>query len=181
MENFKYILILLSCSVVLVTICRKLKLPPIIGYLTVGILVGPGGLKLLPSIEDMHLLAEFGVVFLMFTLGLEFSIPRLIANRRALLGIGGMQVAICTLVATIIGYYFSTIEFRQAFLIGGGLALSSTAVVIKQLYEQKEQNTTHGRLAINILLFQDIAAVLFLIFGAGICHSSTSLSLSGTR
>lgn len=163
MENFKYILILLSCSVVFITICRKLRLPPIIGYLSVGILVGPGGLKLLPSIEDMHFLAEFGVVFLMFTLGLEFSIPRLMANRRILLGMGGMQVAICTLVAAVIAYYFSNIELRQAFLIGGGLALSSTAVVIKQLYEQKEQNTNHGRKAINILLFQDIAAVIFLI------------------
>jgi monovalent cation:H+ antiporter-2, CPA2 family len=162
MENFGYIIILLTCAVVFVSICRKLSLPPIIGYLCVGILVGPGGIRWIPAIENMHTLAEFGVVFLMFTLGLEFSIPRLIATKRVLLGVGGMQVLICTLAGMLAGISFN-LDFIQAFLIGGALALSSTAVVIKQLTEQKEQNTPHGQLSINILLFQDIASVLFLI------------------
>ena len=81
-EKFKYILILLSCSVVFITICRKIKLSPIIGYLLVGIIIGPGGFGWLPSLKDMHFLAEFGIVFLMFTLGLEFSIPKLMATKR---------------------------------------------------------------------------------------------------
>lgn len=162
MEIFKYILILLSCSVICVVICRRLHLPAIIGYLTVGMIVGPGGLGWLPTIEDMNHLAEFGIVFLMFTLGLEFSIPRLMANRKILLGVGGMQVLICTVVATGIGLLCG-FNLVQSILLGGGLSLSSTAVVIKQLTEQKKQYTPYGSMAINILLFQDLAAVGFLI------------------
>lgn len=162
MANFNYILILLVCSVVFLVICRRLYLPPVIGYLSVGILVGPGGLGWFPGIEDMHFLGELGIVFLMFTLGLEFSITQLMNSKRALIGIGGLQVLLCgaaiTLLACITG-----IAFKQAFIIGAALSLSSTAVVLKQLNEQKEQQTNHGKLSIKILLFQDIAAVLLLI------------------
>jgi len=162
MEVFKYILILLSCSVICVVICRRLHLPAIIGYLSVGMLVGPGGVGWLPTVEDMNHLAEFGIVFLMFTLGLEFSIPRLIAARRILLGVGGLQVASCTAIAGAASWFLG-LNVIQSVLIGGALALSSTAVVIKQLNEQKKQNTPYGSMAIKILLFQDIAAVGFLI------------------
>lgn len=162
MDIFKYILILLSCSVIFVVICRRLHLPAIIGYLSVGMIVGPGGVGWLPTIDDLNHLAEFGIVFLMFTLGLEFSIPRLIAAKRILLGVGGLQVLICTLVATcaawLLGY-----NLIQSIVVGGALALSSTAVVVKQLTEQKKQHTSYGSMAINILLFQDLAAVGFLI------------------
>ena len=162
MEMFKYILILLSGAVVFIVLCRRLRLPPILGYLCVGILMGPGGLKWLPSIEELHELAEFGVVFLMFTLGLEFSIPRLMSTKRILIGVGGLQVASCTLVGTLGGYFFG-LGIEQSFIIGGALALSSTAVVVKQLADQKEQLTDYGSLSINILLFQDLTAVFFLI------------------
>ena len=167
MGTFNNILILLGCSVVIISICRRLHLPLIIGYLLVGILVGPGGLRWLPRVEDMQQLAEFGVVFLMFTLGLEFSIPRLIAARKILLEIGGLQVLICTAIGTIIAIAAS-FTIQQAIIIGGALALSSTAVIIKQLNEQKEQNTEHGHLLINILLLQDIMAIFFLILVAAI-------------
>ena len=173
MENFGYIIILLTCAVIFVSVCRKFSLPPIIGYLCVGILVGPGGISWIPAIENMHTLAEFGVVFLMFTLGLEFSIPRLMASRRVLLGVGGMQVLICTLAGMLAEIGFN-LELKQAFLIGAALALSSTAVVIKQLTEQKEQNTQHGQLSINILLFQDIASVLFLILISALSGNANS-------
>lgn len=163
MEIFKYILILLSCSVICVVICRRLRMPAIIGYLTAGMIVGPGGLGWLPTIDDMNHLAEFGIVFLMFTLGLEFSIPRLLANKRTLLGVGGLQVLVCTIAASAIGYFLVGLNFIQSVLIGGGLALSSTAVVVKQLSDQRMQFTPHGTMAINILLFQDLAAVGFLI------------------
>ncbi len=173
MEIFKYILILLSCSVIFVVVCRRLHLPAIIGYLSVGVAVGPGGLGWVPSIEDLNHLAEFGIVFLMFTLGLEFSIPRLLANKRMLLGVGGMQVLICTIAATFIAR-ISGLNLIQSVLIGGALALSSTAVVIKQLTEQKKQYTPYGSMAINILLFQDLAAVGFLILVPALSGSEHS-------
>lgn len=162
MEIFKYILILLSCSVIFVVICRRLHLPAIIGYLSVGMIIGPGGVGWLPTIEDLNHLAEFGIVFLMFTLGLEFSIPRLMATKRILLGVGGLQVIVCTAVGTGIAWLLG-LNFIQSIIIGGGLALSSTAVVVKQLTELKKQHTPYGSMAINILLFQDLAAVGFLI------------------
>jgi len=162
MQSFNYILILLISSVVFIGIFRRLELPTVLGYLCAGIVVGPGGLALFPSSDSVHFLAEFGIVFLMFTLGLEFSIPRLISNKRALVGIGGTQVGVCTIFGATVAYFFD-FNMAQSIILGGGLALSSTAVVIKQLSEQKEQHTGHGNMAINILLFQDLAAVFFLI------------------
>ena len=162
MENFNYILILLVCSVVFLVICKRIFLPPVIGYLSVGILVGPGGLGWFPGIENMHFLGELGIVFLMFTLGLEFSISQLMNSKRALIGIGGLQVLLSTVAITVLAW-LAKVPLSQAFIIGSALSLSSTAVVLKQLKEQQEQQTNHGRLCVKILLFQDIAAVLLLI------------------
>lgn len=177
MDMFKYILILLSCSVIFVVICRRLHLPAIIGYLTVGMIVGPGGVAWLPTIEDLNHLAEFGIVFLMFTLGLEFSIPRLMAAKRILLGVGGLQVIICATVAAC-GAWLLGSNLPQSVIIGGALALSSTAVVVKQLAEQKQQHTPYGSMAINILLFQDLAAVGFLILIPALSGNSNSLPIT---
>jgi CPA2 family monovalent cation:H+ antiporter-2 len=162
MENFENILILLGWAVAVVALFRRIHLPPILGYIFVGILIGPGGLAFIPSIEDLSFFAEFGVVFLMFTIGLEFSWARLMTMKRTLLGLGGAQVLVCTLVALLGGWYFG-LPIQTAFVAAGALALSSTAVVAKQLSEQSELHTAHGRMSIGILLFQDIAAVLFLI------------------
>lgn len=162
MEHFQTILILLAAAVTIVAIFRRLHLPPIIGYLFVGMLVGPGGFGFIPSIQELSFIAEFGVVFLMFMIGLEFSLSRMITMRRALLGLGGIQVFICTLVAWLVGWYLG-LGPKTAFIAAGALALSSTAVVVKQLAEQHELQSIHGRLAFSILLFQDIAAVFFLI------------------
>lgn len=175
MENFYYILILLLCSVIFLVVCRRLYLPPIIGYLSVGILVGPGGLGWIPSIESMHFLAGFGIVFLMFTLGLEFSIPQLMTSKKALIGIGGLQVLLCTAGFAFLGYLLN-MSFKQAFIIGSSLSLSSTAVVLKQLHEQKEHQTNHGKLSIKVLLFQDIAAVLLLIIIPALDHKQEFLA-----
>jgi len=161
-QQFQYVLILLGFAVATVALFRRIHLPPILGYLFVGMLVGPGGFQFIPSIQDLSFLAEFGVVFLMFTIGLEFSFARIRTMRRALLGLGGVQVLLCTIVATSVGWYFGLAP-KTAFIAAGALALSSTAVVIKQLAEQHELHSTHGRLSISILLFQDLAAVLFLI------------------
>jgi len=162
MDNFKTILILLMWAVGIVALCRRMNLPPILGYIFVGMLIGPGGLGYIHSLDELTFFAEFGVVFLMFTIGLEFSLARLMTMKRTLLGLGGLQVLICTLLAATAGYYFG-LSLKTAFVAAGALAISSTAVVAKLLSEQNALHTTYGRLAISILLFQDIAAVLFLI------------------
>jgi len=156
------ILILLFASVCVVAAARKLKLPAIVGYLAVGMLLGPHALALIVDNETTQLLADFGVVFLVFTLGLEFSLPRLVAMRWEVLGVGGAQVLITTvLVAAGAVMAFDVIP-AVAVVIGGAVAMSSTAIIISQLTEQSENNRTHGRLAVAICLFQDLSFPLFL-------------------
>lgn len=156
------ILTLLGAAVVAVALFRRLHLPPILAYLFVGIVVGPNGLALIDSTEDSRYLAEFGVVFLLFTIGLEFSLPQMVAMRRTVFGLGSAQVLI---TAAVIGgaAAFAGVSTKSAIIAGVILALSSTAIVIKQLLEQLELGSRHGRLAIGILLFQDLAAVPLLV------------------
>lgn len=154
------LLVLLAFSVLVVTIFRRLKLPPILGYLAVGMLLGPHALNI-SSDGIAPVLAELGVVFLVFTLGLEFSLPRMIAMRREALGIGGLQVVLTTAVIATILWGFD-VEPLVAVIVGGALAMSSTAIVVRQLSEQSELNRTHSRIAVGILLFQDVAFVPFL-------------------
>jgi CPA2 family monovalent cation:H+ antiporter-2 len=156
------ILILLTASVCVVAGVRKLALPAILGYLAVGMLLGPHALSLAADNETTQLLADFGVVFLVFTLGLEFSLPRLVAMRWEVLGVGGAQVLITTgLVASGASLFFDVAP-AVAVLIGGAIAMSSTAIIIAQLTEQSENNRTHGRLAVAICLFQDLSFPLLL-------------------
>lgn len=161
------VLILLGASVVAVTVLRRLNLPPILGYLFVGIVVGPFGLAWFSDTDDTRLLAEFGVVFLLFTLGLEFSLTKLVAMRRAVLGLGGAQVLASTLAIGATGMLFG-LGWEIALVLGGALAMSSTAIVVKQLSDQGEVGTPHGRLAVGVLLFQDIAFIPFLILIAAL-------------
>ena len=156
------ILVLLAASVVVVAGVRKLRLPAILGYLAVGMLLGPHALGLAADNDTTRLLAEFGVVFLVFTLGLEFSLPRLVAMRWEVLGVGGAQVLGTTcLVAAATALIFHVAP-AVAVVIGGAVAMSSTAIIIAQLTEQSENNRTHGRLAVAICLFQDLSFPLFL-------------------
>ncbi len=156
------ILILLTASVCVVAGVRKLKLPAILGYLAVGMLLGPHALALAQDSETTQLLADFGVVFLVFTLGLEFSLPRLVAMRWEVLGVGGAQVLITTaIIAMGVALIFDVVP-AVAVVIGGAVAMSSTAIIISQLTEQSENNRTHGRLAVAICLFQDLSFPLFL-------------------
>jgi monovalent cation:H+ antiporter-2, CPA2 family len=156
------ILILLAASVCVVAGVRKLKLPAILGYLAVGMLLGPHALALALDTETTQLLADFGVVFLVFTLGLEFSLPRLVAMRWEVLGVGGAQVAITTAIVGAAAVLFFDVAPAVAVVIGGAVAMSSTAIIISQLTEQSENNRTHGRLAVAICLFQDLSFPLFL-------------------
>lgn len=162
MSSFKILLIILGLSVVIVSILRRMHLPPILGYLIAGAVVGPYGLGLLESKEEIRYIAEFGVVFLLFSIGLELSLPKLVSMRRKLLGLGGMQVLLCTALALIVAK-FAGLSWPAAIAVSGALALSSTAVATKLLVEQDELHQTHGKLSLAILLFQDLAAVPFLI------------------
>ena len=120
MEEFKIIVILLGFAVFVVALFRRIHLPPILGYLFVGMMVGPGGFGIISSIQDFGFLAEFGVVFLMFTIGLEFSWARLLTMRRALLGLGGIQVVLCTSVAMAVGWYLG-LDPKTAFVAAGAV------------------------------------------------------------
>ena len=161
-STFLDILILMALSVVAVAALRRFNLSPILGYLFVGVIAGPYALAWLPEGDAIHLLAEIGVVFLLFTIGLEFSISQLVAMRTAVLGLGGAQVLISITIGGVIAY-FAGISWEASLIIGAILALSSTALVSKQLNEQLEIQSRHGRLSISVLLFQDIAVVPFLV------------------
>jgi monovalent cation:H+ antiporter-2, CPA2 family len=151
------ILILLAASVCVIAAVRKLALPAILGYLAVGMLLGPHALALAANNETTQLLADFGVVFLVFTLGLEFSLPRLVAMRWDVLGVGGAQVLITTGIIAAGAVMIFAVGPAVAVVIGGAVAMSSTAIIIAQLTEQSENNRTHGRLAVAICLFQDLS------------------------
>ena len=154
------LLILLASSVLVVTVLRRLKLPPIVGYLAVGMLLGPEALSLAGS-ETTRVLAEYGVVFLVFTLGLEFSYPRMLAMRWEVFGVGGAQVVLTTALIGCTSWLLGA-PLPVAIVLGGALAMSSTAIVVRQLSDQMEINKPHGRLAVGILLFQDLAFVPLL-------------------
>ena len=156
------ILVLLAASVVVVVACRLVRLPPILGYLIVGVAVGPHALAWVPDDASTRYLAEFGIVFLMFSIGLEFSLAQLHAMRRAVFGLGLAQVAITT-IAGLVALQLFGFPWQTGLVLGGALAMSSTAIVSKLLAERMELATPHGRDVIGILLFQDLAVVAFLI------------------
>jgi CPA2 family monovalent cation:H+ antiporter-2 len=171
------ILVLLGASVVAVVVCRQLRLPPILGYLLVGIAVGPHALAWVPDTASGRYLAEFGIVFLMFSLGLEFSLPQLKAMRRAVFGLGFAQVAITTL-AGVAALPLAGASWQAGLVLGGALAMSSTAIVSKMLAERMELASPHGRDVIAILLFQDLAVVAFLVVIPALARDPGDLPLA---
>ena len=153
---------LLILSVGAVAIFRVFSLPPILGYLLVGAVTGEYALNLIEHNMYLDLMGEVGVVFLLFAIGLEFSIKQLIDMKSTVLGLGGLQVIITTIAIAASLHYFG-MSWAGAIIAGGAATMSSTAIVIKQLNEQNEMRTNHGRMALGILLFQDIAVVPFLV------------------
>jgi len=156
------VLILLFAAVLLVAIFRRLGQPVILAYLVAGVLLGPHGAAVLSEQANMQTIAELGIVFLMFSLGLEFSLPRLIAMRMLVVGVGGLQVLFTSLLFFWLGWWWG-LSLPQALVVSGTLALSSTAVVIKQLGEQKQLHTRRAQLGVSVLLFQDLAVVPLLV------------------
>lgn len=170
---FVNLLIILAASLLAIALFRHLKLPPLLGYMSVGLMLGPGALGWIEQSEDLPFLAEFGVVFLLFSLGLEFSLSRMLALRRVVFGLGSFQVIACALpLAGLL--YLAGLDISGALLIGGGLALSSTAIVTKELSSMGEVFSPHGQNAIGVLLFQDLVAVLLLTLIPVIAGSAQS-------
>ncbi|MFO1325690.1 MAG: monovalent cation:proton antiporter-2 (CPA2) family protein [Burkholderiales bacterium] len=171
------IITLLAAAVVVVVVCRILRLPPIVGYLLVGVAVGPHALGWVPMDDTTRQVGEFGVVFLMFSIGLEFSLPQLNAMRRAVFGLGAAQVGITT-VGAMVALHFVGYGWQAGLVLGGSLAMSSTAIVSKMLAERMELASAHGRDVLGVLLFQDLAVVAFLIVIPSLGKSGTELAMA---
>jgi K+:H+ antiporter len=161
-STLELILLLLASAVVAVTAFRWVHLPPLLGYLLVGVAIGPFAFGLVPDSEQLRRLAEFGVVFLMFSIGLEFNLQTLFTMRRAVFGLGSAQVLLSAgavmVVAPLAGF-----AWQPALAVGGALAMSSTAIVMRMLSERMQLDTEHGRSIVGVLLFQDLAVVPLLI------------------
>jgi monovalent cation:H+ antiporter-2, CPA2 family len=161
-NTLELVLVLLAGAVFVVGIFRSLNLPPVLGYLMVGAAVGPHAMNLMPDTGSARYLAEFGVVFLMFTIGLEFSLPRLYSMKRIVFGLGAIQVVASIVLVTLVGA-LAGLGWGASFALGGTLAMSSTAILSKLLSDRLELDSKHGRETIGVLLFQDLAVVPLLI------------------
>lgn len=178
-------LVLLSASVLGVVIFRILHLPPMLAYLAVGVLIGPHALGWVRDSEGTNRLAEFGVVFLMFSIGLEFSLSKLRAMRHIVFGLGLAQVSLTIIVTIVAGWLITmavpnlvSLSWQACLALGGALAMSSTAIVSKVLNERMELETEHGRRIIAILLFQDLALVPLLILVPALAKQDGGLWLA---
>lgn len=160
------IVVLLAVSVGVVTAARALKLPPLVGYLMVGLVLGPHALALAPDTDVTRWLAEIGVVFLMFSIGLEFSLPKLRAMRNLVFGLGGVQVGL-TMGLVVAGVMLTEswhgMSWQAGVALGGAMAMSSTAMVMRLASDRGEVESAHGRPVVGVLLFQDLAVVPLLV------------------
>ena len=182
MSSLALTLLYLLAAVLGVVTCRSLKLPPMLGYLAAGVLIGPHAMALAQNSEGVRHLGEFGVVFLMFAIGLEFSLPKLLAMRKQVFGLGLMQVLPTMAVVTVGGVALShwvggiwDMGWQTALALSGVLAMSSTAIVVKLMAERAELESEHGRRVMGILLFQDLAVVPLLILIPALGSASEQL------
>jgi CPA2 family monovalent cation:H+ antiporter-2 len=190
--TLEVVLLYLVAAVAGVVAFRSMKLPPMLGYLVVGVVIGPNALALAQDSASVRYLAEFGVVFLMFVLGLEFNLPKLRSMRTLVFGLGLSQVVL-TVVGAVLGHFlllwlFSftlrpwELGWQGAIVLGGAIAMSSTAIIVKLMAERLELDSEHGRRVLGILLFQDLAVVPLLVIipalGAGTEDLAWSLGLA---
>ena len=170
MKSLDIALLYLLAAVAGVVACRSFRLPPMLGYLAVGVVIGPNALALAQDSAGVRYLAEFGVVFLMFVIGLEFSLPKLRAMRRHVFGLGSAQVLLTVVITTAgslgLGWLLPSwwrMEWQTALALGGVMAMSSTAIVVKLVADRLELESEHGKRVVGILLFQDLAVVPLLV------------------
>jgi monovalent cation:H+ antiporter-2, CPA2 family len=173
-STLELVLLYLVAAVLGVVVCRSLKLPPMLGYLVVGVLIGPNALALARDSAGVLYLAEFGVVFLMFVIGLEFNLPKLRSMRTQVFGLGMSQVAL-TMAGALLGHWLLVLGYEKmtgqawqmswqgAVVLGGAIAMSSTAIVVKLMAERLELDSEHGKRVMGVLLFQDLAVVPLLV------------------
>lgn len=173
-STLELVLLYLVAAVLGVVVCRSLRLPPMLGYLVVGVLIGPNALAFAQDSAGVKYLAEFGVVFLMFVIGLEFNLPKLKSMRTLVFGLGLSQVTL-TMAGTLAGHallvwLYSTVfgrvwqmSWQGAVVLGGAIAMSSTAIVVKLMAERLEMESEHGKRVMGVLLFQDLAVVPLLV------------------
>jgi CPA2 family monovalent cation:H+ antiporter-2 len=176
-NSLPLLLILLAVAVGVVVLCRILRLPAMLGYLLVGILIGPHALGWIPDAPETRHLAEFGVVFLMFSIGLEFSLTRLRSMQRMVFGLGTAQVVATILLVMFTSLFFG-LDWRAGLALGGVLAMSSTAIVSKMLIERAELNTPHGQKVMGVLLFQDLAVVPLIIIIPALASSGEHIYIT---
>ena len=162
MSALSLVLLLLGASVMAVVVFRRFNLPPVLGYLFVGSVIGPHALNLMDDIHRAESLAEFGVVFLMFSIGLEFSLPKLFSMKRIVFGLGLLQVVVTMVLAAGL-IMLMGVNWQLGIALGGVFAMSSTAVITKLLAERMQLDSPHGREIMGVLLFQDLAVVPLLV------------------
>jgi CPA2 family monovalent cation:H+ antiporter-2 len=192
MSALELTLLYLLAAVVGVTLFRWLKLPPMLGYLAVGVAIGPHALALSKNADGVRHLGEFGVVFLMFVIGLEFNLPKLRSMRRHVFGLGALQVVLTVTLATL-GSLFLTVlaptlwkmPWQTALALSGAMAMSSTAIVVKLLADRIEMESEHGKRIMGVLLFQDLAVVPLLVLIPALGSSPdkllTALAVAGLK
>ena len=174
-STLELVLIFLASAVLVVVVFRMLHLPPLIGYLLAGMVIGPHALGWIPDSREGRYLAEFGVVFLMFSIGLDFSLPRLFQMRRTVFGFGGLQVGL-TMAAGLGACVAAGLGWQAGLVLGGALAMSSTAIVVRMLADRMQIESPHGRQTIGVLLFQDLAVVPLLIVVPALAQGEQGLA-----
>ena len=178
MDYLAQILLLLSVAIGVVVVFQRLHVPTSLGYLLVGVVLGPHTMGPIVSMPELEVLAEFGLVFLLFTIGLNYSLPQLHALRHQILGLGTGQVVFTTLLVGVI-LWLAGFSVAVAFVIGAVFAQSSTTIIASLLKEQGEENTQHGRLGLAMSVFQDVTAVPFLVIIPVLGVSVSAYALAG--
>ena len=183
MTGLEITLLYLLAAVLGVVGCRLLKLPPMLGYLCVGVVIGPNALALSKNVEAVQHLGEFGVVFLMFVIGLEFNLPKLRSMRQHVLGLGALQVMLTMLLGTASMLALNDwlpdiwdMDWKAALTLSGALAMSSTAIVVKLMVERLELESEHGKRVMGVLLVQDLALVPLLVLVPALGASAQNLA-----
>lgn len=170
----KDIVIILGFSVVIILLFQRLKLPEILGFLITGVIVGPHGLNIINASHEVELLSEIGIIFLLFVIGIEFSLKGLVSIKNTVIW-GGLMQVVGTIAFTFLGaYYFFELSYQTSIFLGFLLSLSSTAIVLKMLQEKGEITSPHGRVTVAILIFQDIIVVLMMLLTPLLANQSES-------
>ena len=167
MSLLAQIAIFLAAAVIAIPIFRRFKLGSVLGYLTAGIIIGPSSLRLIDTVEATQHIAEFGIVLLMFVIGLELQPSRLWVLRKPIFGLGSAQVAVTTVLVSVAAFFAVGSSWQSALVIGFGLSMSSTALALQLLAERGQLNSQFGRSAFSILLFQDVTVMGLLRPDAG--------------